>query len=433
MDHPPKKLRVLISAYACEPGRGSEPGVGWNVVRELSSRFSLRVITRANNRTTIEKSGEPWVTDVQWIFWDPPQWLIFWKKGGRGVQLFYIIWQWGVKAVAARALADQDADVIHHLTFGKYWIPSRLAGLGRPFVFGPVGGGESSPPGLTASNLLKRKFPENLKNLMTWSIGHFPPAVRLLRSAAWTFATTPQTESVLRKLGVTQVSVLPQSGIRPSDLPRGISAEMHAKKADEEFVLISASRLIHWKAIDLAIEAVAVAAQQIPLRLIILQNGPEMAKLKQLAKNLGISNLVDFKGKLPQLDDVYREIANADALIHPALHEAFGQACLESLALGVPVICLDWAGPGLIVNESCGIRVRPGSREQTVDRLVVAILQLARLIAENDFGKEPCQSRAYNGFSWSRMANEISACYKVVNSVRMASSDRNESSFQNNS
>lgn len=26
----PKKLKVLVNAYACEPDKGSEPGVGWN-------------------------------------------------------------------------------------------------------------------------------------------------------------------------------------------------------------------------------------------------------------------------------------------------------------------------------------------------------------------------------------------------------------------
>ena len=58
-------MKALISAYACEPGRGSEPGVGWNVVRELSARHELWVLTRANHAAAILGSGEAWVKPPQ--------------------------------------------------------------------------------------------------------------------------------------------------------------------------------------------------------------------------------------------------------------------------------------------------------------------------------------------------------------------------------
>ncbi|NUQ42892.1 MAG: hypothetical protein HUU32_16005 [Calditrichaceae bacterium] len=35
--------KILISAYACEPDKGSEPGVGWNRVRQIA-RFYLTTI-----------------------------------------------------------------------------------------------------------------------------------------------------------------------------------------------------------------------------------------------------------------------------------------------------------------------------------------------------------------------------------------------------
>jgi glycosyltransferase involved in cell wall biosynthesis len=405
-------LKVLVSAYACEPGKGSEPGVGWNVARELSSRVSLWVITRANNQTAIEGSGEAWTKQVRWIYWDPPAWLTFWKRGGRGVQLFYLIWQYGVKAVADKALAECDFDVIHHLTFGKYWIPSRLAALPRPFVLGPVGGGEMSPPGLVGGSGWGGALADGLKRIATWTATHYPPSLRLLRAAAWTFAATPQTEETLRQAKVSKVSVLPQSGIRASDLPE-TGGSRHGSVRDE-LVLVSASRLIHWKAVDLAIEAVAAASKMVAVRLVVLQTGPELAKLRRLADRLGIGDKVDFKGKLRCLGDVYEEISKADALVHPALHEAFGQACLEALALGVPVICLNWGGPGLIVDAHTGFAVEPGSRTLTVARLAQAMEDLA---SERDAGvsrNRACQDRAFKQFDWANIAEEMVACYRRI-------------------
>ena len=40
----PKKLKVLISSYACSPYKGSEPGMGWNFVQGLSKFHELHVI-----------------------------------------------------------------------------------------------------------------------------------------------------------------------------------------------------------------------------------------------------------------------------------------------------------------------------------------------------------------------------------------------------
>ena len=407
-----RPIRVLLSAYACEPGKGSEPGVGWNVARELSSRVALTVITRANNRPVIEASGEAWTQDVHWIYWDPPRWLTCWKRGGRGVQLFYVLWQWGVKHVAERELATRDVDVIHHLTFGKYWIPSRLASLPRPFVFGPVGGGERTPAGLTAGLGLRGRLAELAKRLAILGVCHFPGSRHLYHSAAWTFAATPQTEVALKTLGVTRVSVLPQSGIRPDDLPQIVTD--NESVAATPLTLVTAARLIHWKAVDLAIEAVARAAATTDVRLVVLQDGPEKDRLMTLAEQRDVAGRVEFKGRLPRLDDVYEEIAKADALVHPALHEAFGQACLESLGLGVPVICLNWGGPGLIVDATTGFAVTPGSRQETIERLAEAIHRLAAERRNGITRSEACKARAFGHFAWAQLADAIVSRYRQV-------------------
>ena len=41
-----EKLKIFVSAYACEPGMGSEIGVGWHWVLEMSKYFELWVLTR---------------------------------------------------------------------------------------------------------------------------------------------------------------------------------------------------------------------------------------------------------------------------------------------------------------------------------------------------------------------------------------------------
>lgn len=404
-------MRVLVSAYACEPGKGSEPGVAWNLARELSSRVTLWVITRANNREVIEASGEPWIERVHWIYWDPPKWLTFWKKGGRGVQLFYMLWQVGIYRLARQIVTKEGIDVCHHVTFGRYWVPSRLANLPVPFVFGPVGGGEETPSGLTGGLSKGGWLAEQLKRLVSRIYPRLPWNRSLYRKAAWTFAATGQTAEKLSALGVQRMSLLPQSGITEDEFP---SLPRIQPQQPHTLTLVTACRLIHWKAVDLAIEALALASREIDVRLIILQNGPELANLKKLAARLGVADRVEFRGRLPGLNDVYQAIAAADALVHPALHEAFGQACLESLALGVPVICLNWGGPGLIVDETSGFAVEPGSREETLQRMAAAMVQLGGELVTGKSREESCRERAYGTFHWDRMAGVIVRKYVEI-------------------
>src|SRR2546423_7247549 len=51
-----RRLKVLISAYTCEPGKGSEPEVGWQWAMHLAASHDVTVLTRSNNRPAIENA-----------------------------------------------------------------------------------------------------------------------------------------------------------------------------------------------------------------------------------------------------------------------------------------------------------------------------------------------------------------------------------------
>ena len=53
-----KRLKLVLSLYACEPNRGSEPGVGWAWALGMAKRHETYVLTRANNRAVIEAELE---------------------------------------------------------------------------------------------------------------------------------------------------------------------------------------------------------------------------------------------------------------------------------------------------------------------------------------------------------------------------------------
>src|SRR5580704_8224357 len=53
------RKRILISAYACSPFHGSEPGVGWSWVRAVAADHDVTVLTAEFNREVIERADPP--------------------------------------------------------------------------------------------------------------------------------------------------------------------------------------------------------------------------------------------------------------------------------------------------------------------------------------------------------------------------------------
>jgi len=120
--------------------------VGWNWVRQIARFHKVWAITRKNNRESIERAQTKVpILNIDWVYFDLPRWARFWKRGQQGVHLYYYLWQIGAYFVGKRLHREVGFDLVHHVTFGTYWIPSFLAFLPVPFVWGPLGGGESAP------------------------------------------------------------------------------------------------------------------------------------------------------------------------------------------------------------------------------------------------------------------------------------------------
>ena len=139
-------MRILVSAYACSPGFGSEQGVGWNRALQLARFHEVWVVTRSKNRAAIEAAlaREP-RPNLHFLYQDLPRWARLWKKKRRGMHLYYYLWQMGAYWAGRRLHREVKLDQVHHVTFVNYWMPSFLALLPVPLVWGPVGGGETCP------------------------------------------------------------------------------------------------------------------------------------------------------------------------------------------------------------------------------------------------------------------------------------------------
>ena len=409
----PTFVRILLSAYACEPGTGSEPAVGWNLALELAKAHDVVVLTRANNRAAVQQYLDERRPDRRphFVYVDLPQWLRFWKRGGRGVHLYYYLWQLWAIPTARREHRRSPFDIVHHVTFVRYWTPSCLAFVRAPFVWGPVGGGEDVPAGLFEHMPPRARRFERARDLARW-LGERDPLVRFTaRRCAIALAATEQTARRLRRIGACKVEVVSQVGLSNEDVAR----LRGPTKAAAGFHLVTLGNLIYWKGHELALRAFARAGVE-GATYTIIGDGPERPRLQELARALGVADAVSITGQVPRARALEMLLAS-DAMIHPSFHDSGGFACLEAMGAGKPVACLNAGGPAHIVGSEAGITVEARNRGQVIEDLAAAIERLAAeptlVSAMGDAGRR----RVHEQFMWSRVARRLGDAYAALPSL----------------
>jgi glycosyltransferase involved in cell wall biosynthesis len=308
--------RILLSAYACEPGKGSEPEVGWMWATELAAlSHEVWVITREANREAIErektKTPNP---KLHFVYFDLPAWVLRWKRGGRGVHWYYALWQLGA-FLAARRLKTHRFDFVQHVTFVGLRAPSLMGYLGVPFVLGPVSGGECVPPQLRKGMTLTAQVRELVRDLGNLLVKVDPVMQSCFRCADRILVATEDSRYLVPAKFHNKCEL--QLGIGLSRDYLGWTGPGRRLRA-KELRLLYAGRLLEWKGVDLALRAIKRLAERgVDARFTIVGDGPAAVRLKQLAVELEVNHLVRWNPWVQheQLTEAY---ATHDLLVFPA-------------------------------------------------------------------------------------------------------------------
>jgi len=347
----PRRLRVLLSAYACEPGVGSEGGIGWNWTREVARRNDCVLVTRKNNVEAIRAAAQREDLErLEVVGHDLPMWMRFWKRGGRGAMAYFYLWQLSLARVARRLDRERDFDLVQHVTFASSWIPSGLAFVNKPFVWGPVGQHPRIPKPFLVDAPLAARLAESAKAAVKRLCLTVDPFLRhTMRRARRVLSLGSEFEDSSTLPKSARVERLHACGV--DALAPGVKSGGH--------VLFS-GRLVRLKGPELALEAFATAhAKHTGARLTFLGEGPLETQLRQRAEALGITGAVTFAGKLP-LHDALAQMGAADIFLFPSF-EGAGMVVPEAMATGAVVLCLDFGGPGDMVAEGRGLAVPVGA------------------------------------------------------------------------
>jgi N-acetyl-alpha-D-glucosaminyl L-malate synthase BshA len=138
--------------------------------------------------------------------------------------------------------------------------------------------------------------------------------------------------------------------------PVGCKREWFARKSDKIIVHISNFR--QSKRAPEVVQAFAAIRAEVPAVLLMVGDGPDRTRCRDLAVELGVERQVRFLG---QVDDVEDVLCVADLFMLASENESFGLAALEAMAMGVPVVATTAEGlPELIRDGETGRLVPVG-------------------------------------------------------------------------
>ena len=347
-------MNLLISAYACAPNRGSEHSCGWNWTSEVARlNYEATVLVSSAHRTAIlaATQRDPVLQRIRWLFPEVASWPLQQGKEPRWERTYNLLWQREALRVARALHHEQPFDLVHHLTWAGVRAPTFLGKLGAPLIIGPIGGGETSPGKLRDRFSLRDRILEGVRDLSNAMIELNPIVRQGLRNAGVIFARTPDTKNLLSAPLRAKTYVQMELGVTAAQIgaPRPIREKPRK--------LLYAGRLLYWKGVHIAIEAMSRLVAHIPdAQLTIAGNGPEEARLKSeiAQRNLGAN--ITFMSWMPQ-EQFLRLYDTHDVFVFPSLHDSAGWVVLKSLCKGLPVACLNLGGPKEIVTPASGIIV----------------------------------------------------------------------------
>lgn len=360
--------RILLSAYACEPNKGSEPGVGWNWATHLADYFEVYVITRKNNQRCIEEylKNHP-VENIHFYYHDCMNWMKKAKRLPNGIFLYYKRWQSEILPLAECIVREEKIELVHHITFNEFRTPGKFYRIGIPFVWGPIGGGQFYSP--TFKNAFFRKS-DVVKEYVRNGIN------RIYLGCSKDIKQTVQNAAAILIADQSTEMVMPQTREYIRLLETGYNLnrneiKKYTKRNDKDIKLLWVGGIWPRKGLKLLLDALG-NSQFRNFQLDVIGSGNDMVYCKRLVETYGLHEHIHFLGSLPY-DEVNEHYDNADVFIFTSLRDTSGNVVLEAMSHGLPVVALNHHGVGEIVTGETGMLIEVSSYVQMQQDIINAI------------------------------------------------------------
>lgn len=428
-----RRRRILVSAYAFSPVRGSEPGVGWNVCSRLAAYHDVTVLARSwNEKLWPEDEGhreeaERLLRDIGPI----PGLAIHFVNSPPLSRLLqphplvdlrsplyfqgYAAWQRAAYREAVRLHRERPFDVTHQLTVASFREPGYLWKLGVPFIWGPIGGGENIPLSYFADFCAHDRVYYACKNIANKIQLRSKRRSRIAaKRAKFVLVSNAELRATISGWGHAPHLMLEVGAPAWTCRPR-----LYDNVRTLRLCWIGLH--IGRKGLPIVLRALAelkTRGLEQRVHLTILGTGPETQTWQALSRQLQLEEMTTWMGQIP-FQRVREELDKQDAFVTSSLQESTSNVLMEALASGLPVVCHDVGGMSFAIDQSCGFKIALHTRQSSILGFANAIDQLATCPGLLNRLSEGALRRA-KALSWDELVKKIASAYDAIPSAEVS-------------
>jgi glycosyltransferase involved in cell wall biosynthesis len=369
--------KIILSAFGCEPGKGSEEGNGWNWATGLAKEgFEVHCLTRIINKAGI-KAHAP-VANLHFHYISMPLGSERIYNMGPLIYVHYMSWQYLAYKKAKSLHKTLKFDVAHHVSWGSLQMGSHLYKLGIPFIFGPAGGGQKAPEAFRdyfgaywASEIKREKVSDIL-------VKYNPACKRMLQKAHAVLVSNTDTLELVKSIGAKNYFFSLDTALPPTFFP-----DKFIPKAPQpgKLRLLWVGRFMPRKGVLLTLDVMRSLKSIPDITLTIVGYGEMEQEIKDCIKRYDLAGTVTLAGKVP-FEKVREYYDTHDVFFFTSLRDSCPAQLLEAASFGMPTVTLNLHGQGLLVNDKTGIRCNVTTPDATIAELKEALLHLYNNPAE---------------------------------------------------
>ncbi len=406
-------MNILISAYACNPKQGSEPGLVWRVVSGIARYHTVYVITDDEGKTDIDAAiSESGLTTLHFVYNPVPEKVrkMCDNQGDWRFYYHYRKWQKKTYEIAKRIVTEQSIDVVHHLGMITFREPGFLVQLEKPFVWGPIGGMNQVPLCYLKNSPLSTRLKYLVKNTLSrFQYKHVPRIVKTIKQADVLIAANSASYKVLTELYKRPAIKINETGCE--------SEQLHLDKLGHpnEFHILWVGRFIPTKLLQLSLEVVSAIKDLSGIHFHVVGaafNDDDTQRYKAYAEKLGLDNICQWHGWVSH-DEVQQLMRRSDMMFFPSVVEGTPHVVLEAVANNLPVVCFDTCGQADIIDETIGVKLPLSNYKQSLKEFEDVIRMLYNNREKLQELSDNCNLRKPM-LSWDYKIGQYLAIYKEL-------------------
>jgi glycosyltransferase involved in cell wall biosynthesis len=364
--------KIALSAFACDPLKGSEPSNGWNWAIGLAKRgFEVHCFTRVIGKPGIEtKNSFP---NLVFHYITLPFGLEkLYKFSTIGMYIYYILWQWVAYRQARKIHSKISFDLSHHVTWGSTQMGSFMYKLPIPFVFGPAGGGQHAPTQFKKYFSSYWDIEEKRKRMSSLLLKYNPACKKMLKSAYCILVSNPDTEAMVKLVGSSKIVSTLDAALAKDFFPSTLEYKNPQKG---KLRLLWVGRFMPRKGLILVLDVMKSLKGYPGITLTVIGDGEMQYDFLHKITEYQLEDVVDWKGTVSH-EEVKIYYQTHDVFFFTSLRDSCPAQLIEAMAYGLPVVTIDLHGQSIIVNDDTGFRCKCDTPNEAILNLKDAILSL---------------------------------------------------------